>query len=81
MSGFNLSYNPFVELVNELKEKMAKLLPELNTLIAIADDLADIKYIDPELEKERLDYIKDYVSSNFSLIEIGQYSLPLSGVL
>ena len=81
MRGNILSYNPLTEVVNELKGKMKALLPQLNTQIAIIDDLADLKYIDPELEEERAEYIKDYVETNFSLIEINQYSIPLSGVL
>jgi len=68
-------------VVKKLKEKMTKLFPELTTQIAIVDSLADIKYIDSELEKQRLAYIKDYVSANFDLIEVNQYSLPLSGIL
>lgn len=76
-----MSYNPLTEVVSELKGKMKSLLPQVDTQIAVVDDLADIKYIDPELEKDRAEYITDYVETNFSLIEINQYSLPLSGVL
>ncbi len=81
MRGNILSYNPLKEVVSELKGKMKALLPQLETQIAIIDDLADIKYIDPELEQDRAEYIKDYVETNFSLIEINQYSIPLSGIL
>ena len=81
MRGKKLSYNPLTNVVKELKEKMVRLMPEQKTLIAVVSNLVEVKYIDPELEKERLNYIKDYVSSNFSLIEINQYSLPLSGIL
>jgi len=68
-------------VVKELKEKMGKLFPTMKTQIAIVDSLAEIKYIDPELKRTRLSYITDYIASNFNLIEVNQYSLPLSGVL
>ena len=67
-------------VVNELKDKMSKLFP-MNTQVAVVDSIGEVKYIDPALESERLKYIKEYVTANFELIELNQYSLPLSGVL
>ena len=67
-------------VIEELKDKMSKLFP-MNTQVAVVDSTGNIKYIDSALEKERLAYIKDYVSANFNLVELNQYSLPLSGIL
>lgn len=70
-------YSPLTEIIDDLKVKMSKINPVVPS-VAIWNETGDIQYIDAIL-KNRLDYIKDYLATNFHLID--QYSLPLSGTL
>jgi hypothetical protein len=47
--------------------------------IAIIDGTGKIRFIDEELNDYK-NFLKEFVSKNFSLLEIGDHSLPIGGV-
>jgi len=74
-----MSFNPFTEIANEMSRKMEKISTP-PPLVCIINELGEIYYIDNAL-KDRESYIREFVNVNFTLIEEGQYSLPISGTL
>ena len=72
-------FSPLNEAMGELKYKMTRISVTVPA-IALVGKNSEIRYMDPEiLDQEK--YIKEYISSNFSLIAVGEYSLPFSGLL
>lgn len=72
-------FDPFAEIANDMAKKMEKILSPPPS-ICICDSQGDINFIHNAL-KEKENYIREFVKTNFSLIEEGQYSLPISGTL
>lgn len=73
-----ITFDPLTEIAKDMHKKMEKILSP-PPAVAIINEL-EIVYMDEEL-KSKLDYIKEYINSNFNLIEDGQYSFPISGTL
>ncbi|MHA1264557.1 MAG: hypothetical protein ACTSRS_04900 [Candidatus Helarchaeota archaeon] len=74
-----MAFDPYKEIARDMHKKMMKILSPPPS-ICIINNKAEILYIDENL-KDRLEYIQEYVKTNFNLIEEGQYSFPISGTL
>ncbi len=74
-----MSFDPYVEIAKDMHKKMEKILSP-PPAICIATENAEVLYMDEGL-LERLEYIQEYIKTNFDLIEDGQYSFPISGTL
>jgi len=72
-------FSPLNEAMGELKYKMMRISVTVPA-VALVGKNSEIRYMDPEiLDQEK--YIKEYINTNFSLIAVGEYSLPFSGLL
>lgn len=74
-----MPFDPLAEIAIDMAKKMEKILSP-PPAICICNNAGEINFIHSAL-KEREGYIREFVKTNFSLIEEGQYSLPISGTL
>ena len=74
-----MPFDPFAEIAIEMNKKMEKILSPAPA-ICICDSQGEINFIHSAL-KDREHYIREFIKTNFPLIEEGQYSLPISGTL
>ncbi len=75
-----------IENINSLEDIVKKIANDMRKLlsnpiqIGIIDNNNNLKYIDPVLEEKYADFIKSFAAGNFSVLDVGEHSLPLSGV-
>ncbi|MHA1697044.1 MAG: double zinc ribbon domain-containing protein [Candidatus Helarchaeota archaeon] len=75
-----------IENINSLEDIVKKIANDMRKLlsnpiqIGIIDNNNNLKYIDPVLEEKYADFIKSFATGNFSVLDVGEHSLPLSGV-
>ena len=70
--------NAFHEIAKEISTKFGKLLGT-HVYIAIIDGAGFIYYLDSPLDKLS-EFIQNFVETNFTLLNVGEHSLPLGGI-
>ena len=79
-SWSEMSHDPIKEIATEMRKKMEKILSPPPAICIVNGQTVEIQYIDKLLENYR-NYILEYIKDNFTLIEDGQYALPMPNVL
>ncbi|HUX99969.1 MAG TPA: hypothetical protein VMV49_10485 [Candidatus Deferrimicrobium sp.] len=67
----------FFKIASEIISELGPIL-STRPYLAIANFQGDFKYIEDELENYK-DFIATFVKTNFSLLEVGDHSMPISG--
>ncbi|MFX0134394.1 MAG: hypothetical protein ACFFDN_12210 [Candidatus Hodarchaeota archaeon] len=81
MFQYTYKSRPKIELIIEsIKKELVALLGTLGIYVAICDDKGNMKYIDPDLE-HFYKYIQEYTKSNFEMMEIGSFALPIKRLI
>lgn len=73
-----MSIDQFYQIKKEIVRELGRLMFS-RPYISIVDGLGKIRYIDEELNEYK-DFIKEFADKNFTLLEIGDHSLPIGGV-
>jgi hypothetical protein len=86
-----MSATPIIERLDEKEERFLALVREIQTAlretlvtrayIAIADSVGTVHFVESaSIFDQYLYFIRSYAKDNFSLLKIGDYSIPFGGV-
>lgn len=86
-----MSATPIIERLDEKEERFLALIKEIQTAlretlvtrayVAITDSVGTIHFVEStSIFDQYLYFIRSYVRENFSLLNVGEYSIPFGGI-